>query len=96
MTPDISSSFMRFEMTEREQLTSQIFSHENKAYLKNLLADNAEEQLRDLYNPTDPEIWFQAQAKRAGMMEILRFLLEQSLASEEIMNSISQENKDSQ
>ena len=96
MTPDISSSFMRFEMTEREQLTSQILSHENKAYLKNLLADQAEEQLRDLYNPAEPVIWMQAQAKRSGMMEVLRFLLDQSLASEEIMAGISQENRDSE
>lgn len=96
MTPDISSSFMRFEMTEREQLTSQILSHENKAYIKNLLSDQAEDQLRDLYTPNDPEIWFQAQARRAGMMEVLRFLLESSLAAEEAMNTIAQENKDSQ
>lgn len=96
MTPDISSSFMRFEMTEREQLTSQILSHENKAYLKNLLADHAEEQLRDVFNPNDVQVWMQAQSKRTGMIEILRYLLEQSLASEEIMNSISQENKDLQ
>lgn len=96
MTPDISSSFMRFEMTEREQLTSQILSHENKAYLKNLLADHAEDQLRDVFNPNDVQVWMQAQSKRTGMIEILRYLLEQSLASEEIMNSISQENKDSQ
>lgn len=93
MIPDINSSFMRFEMTPQEELVAKILTHEQKAYLKNLLADNAEEQIRESYpGPEQHALWQQAQAKRAGIMEVLRYLIDSSLAAEEEMKLVSEQN----
>jgi len=76
MQPNISSSFLKYDLTEAELKAGSVFTLDQRAVIQNLIADAAEEKLALTFDPSNPAVFTQREAELTGQIGILKYLLD--------------------
>jgi hypothetical protein len=87
------NTFSSYAMSREETLHSQILNFEQKQNIQNLICEKAEEKLALTFDPLNPVRFAQEEAGLAGMIGILRYLIESSDASEAEVLAATQSNE---
>lgn len=87
MSKIIPNSFTTYELTDEQTLRGSIFTLEQKQVLQNHLGIFAEEKLALDYTPTAKEEFLQKEAYLKAKIELVRYLLDSSTASEELLSN---------
>ena len=83
----IPNSFSTYHMTEEDALNGSIFTPLQMEVLHNILAIYAEEKLTIDYDVKNPESFIQEEAYKRGQIEVLKYLLENSKACQELLDN---------
>ena len=83
----IPNTFSSYELTDQECVQGSIYNEGQKQVLQNHLASIAEEKLALELDLEHPSKFAQQEASLKGQMDIIRFILDSSLASEELVNT---------
>jgi hypothetical protein len=75
MSPNINSSFLKFNLSEEEHKAGAVFTMSNRAVIQNLIADAAEEKIALTFDPLNPQSFIQREAELTGQIGILKYLL---------------------
>lgn len=78
------TSFSRYLLSEQESISGSILNSQQKMVIQNIIADIAEEKLALIFDPTNPSRFMQQEADLAGKLSILKFILENSKAYEDL------------
>lgn len=91
----IENDFTSYAMTEEEALQGSILTIGQKQVIQNQLAIVAAEKLSLEFDTAKPAEFTQQEAYKKGQLDVLRFLLESSDASEEELRFKQNPNLDS-
>lgn len=75
MIPNLSSSFITYELTPEQHKAGSTFSYDQRAVIQNLIGGIAEEKLTLTFDPQNPQAFIQREAELAGQLGILKYLL---------------------
>lgn len=82
-----SNSFTSYELTEQEALQGSSYTGLQLQVLQNILANIAEEKIRLIYDPKNPEQFVQQEASLKGALDIITHLIDTSnVAEQELLN----------
>lgn len=84
-SPDTTSSFIKFNTSEHEQLMGSILTYEQKIFIQNKASDIAEQMLAITLDPNNYTATIQQHAYLSGQLGILKHLLDCSIASEQTL-----------
>lgn len=76
MLPSLTSTFIKYNLSETERKAGSVFSTEQRAVIQNIIADTAEEKIALTYDPNQPLQFAQREAELTGQIGILKYLLE--------------------
>ena len=79
------NSFTAYDLTDSEVLQGSIFNLLQRQVLQNHLAVFAEEKLTLDYTPEAKEVFLQKEAYLKAKIDLVRFLLDSSMLSEELL-----------
>lgn len=79
------SSFATFKLSQQEELMGSIYTYEQKMFIQNKIAEVAEQKLSLIVDPINYTVFLQQEAFCAGQISILRYLLDCSLTSEQVL-----------
>lgn len=85
MTTQISSTFTRYSLTDQESLSGSILHLEQKLVIQNFISEIAEQKLALIPDPNNYPAFIQQEAHMAGQIAAYKYLLDSSLASEQIL-----------
>ena len=84
-SPDTSSSYVKFTLSEHEQLMGSILTYEQKMFIQNKISDIAEQMLGLVLDPNSYTVSIQQHAYLSGQLTILKHLLDCSTTSEQVL-----------
>jgi hypothetical protein len=87
MAEIIPNQFTSYSLTQDEELQGSIFSLLQTYVLQNELSICAMEKNALEFNPSDPIAFAQQEAALKGKIELLTYLLDKSVASNNILNN---------
>lgn len=87
----VINTFTQFNLTEHEQLAGTLLSMEQKMFMQTQLAQIAEQRLALSPTPESYTTFIQEEAYLKGQMDILKFLLDSSIASEQAVAAAQSE-----
>lgn len=91
MSIQLVNTFTSYELDDSEVLHGAVFTESQKMHIQNCLASAAEEKLALELDPLNPIKYAQEEASLAGQIQILRYLLDTSLAAEEQLANMNQQ-----
>lgn len=80
----VPNSFSSYFMLEEDVITNSIFTLGQQQVLQNLLATKAEEKLALDFDVTNPNSFIQQEAYHKGQIDLLKYLLDNSIACQQI------------
>lgn len=80
----ISNSFSSYSLSEEEVTQGTILTLTQQQVIQNRLVIIAEEKLALEYDSTSPSAFMQQEAYKKGQIDILRYMLDDSLALQEL------------
>lgn len=83
----LPNSFSSYNLTEEDIIEGSILTNLQLQVIQNLLATKAEEKLALEYNIDKPNEFIQQEAYHKGAIDLLRYLIDQSIACTEIRNN---------
>lgn len=81
----IPNSFTSYKLTDEEVLQGSVYNDLQTKVLQNLLSTYAEEKLALDYDPEHKEQFLQNEAILKGSIELIQFLLQTSVTSQEFL-----------
>jgi hypothetical protein len=75
MRASLTSSFLKYDLTQGEFEGGCRFSSDQRAVIQNLIADCAEEKIALTFDVNNPQVFVQAEAELQGKIGILKYLL---------------------
>lgn len=87
MTDIIPNSFTTYNLDDAATLQGSILQELQLQVMHNHLADYAEQRLALAYDPEHPLIFLQDDASLKGKLELLRYLMDTSAASLELLTT---------
>lgn len=85
------SSLQKFNLSDKETLSSQVLTTLQKQGIQNEIANIAEQLLNLVYNPQNPMEFVQNDAFLKGQKAFAQSLLDKSNATEELLNELAQQ-----
>jgi len=82
---DNTSTFARFKLSEQETLVGSVLTYEQKLVIQNKLSEIADSKLALTVDPNNYAAYIQQESYLAGQLGILRYILDCSLASEQVL-----------
>lgn len=76
MLPSLTSTFIKYNLSETERKAGSVFSTEQRAVIQNIIADTAEEKIALTFDPDHSLQFAQREAELTGQIGILKYLLE--------------------
>jgi hypothetical protein len=80
------NTFSSYSMLEEDVIANSIFTIGQMQVLQNLLAVKAEEKLLLEYDVANPSSFIQQESYHKGQIELLQYLLDNSLACQRVSN----------
>lgn len=83
----IENSFSSYALTEDEERQGSLLTITQKQFLQNQVALCAEEKIALEFDPSEPNLFLQAEAYKKGQIDAYKYLLECSAITEELIKS---------
>lgn len=92
MAQEVPTLFTKYILTDEEELAGTQFTDAQRMYIRNIIADAAEEKVRLPFDPTNPHKFIQREAELQGVILTLTNLLN---AQTELLERLNESNQSS-